>query len=113
MLPLVDLVALTLLPPWRLRSILEGLKQGRSAIDILHEQCILRSRREGSFNAQDTSPGQLLDAAAAALTRGERANLRAVPWDDSTYPATLAATFDPPLVLWLRGNVDALSLPAV
>ena len=39
--------------------------------------------------------------------------IAAVPWPGRRYPALLAAIPDPPPVLWLRGDADALDGPAV
>jgi DNA processing protein len=36
-----------------------------------------------------------------------------VPWSDPAYPVALSAIVDPPPVLWMRGNLAALSAPAV
>jgi DNA processing protein len=40
-------------------------------------------------------------------------NVRLVNWTDPEYPRMLREIYDPPTLLYVRGNVDALSLPAV
>jgi DNA processing protein len=36
-----------------------------------------------------------------------------VTWSDTRYPTLQAAIADPPPVLWIRGQVEALRTPAV
>ena len=62
------------------------------------------------------NPGRLAEArsrARAALAAARAVGVAAVPWPDRRYPALLAAIPDPPPVLWLRGDADALDGPAV
>lgn len=65
---------------------------------------------------QLASPGRLAAArnrAAAAMALAADVGIEAVPWPDARYPALLAAIPDPPPVLWLRGDGNALDGPAV
>ncbi len=62
------------------------------------------------------APARLAEArtrARAALAVARAGGIDAVPWPDRRYPALLAAIPDPPPVLWLRGDADALGGPAV
>ena len=62
------------------------------------------------------APGRLGRARAAARVALEAAHaggIVAVPWSDRRYPTALAAIADPPPVLWLRGDPEALRAPAV
>ena len=62
------------------------------------------------------APARLAEArtrAHAALAAARAGGIAAVPWPDRRYPALLAAIPDPPPVLWLRGDPDALDGPAV
>lgn len=62
------------------------------------------------------SPGRLAEGrtrARAALAAARAVGIAAVPWSDRRYPRLLAAIPDPPPVLWLRGDADALAGPAV
>jgi DNA processing protein len=55
--------------------------------------------------------GRLTQARAAAhraLETADGAGIIAVPWSDTRYPTALAAIADPPPVLWVRGDPDAL-----
>ena len=47
-------------------------------------------------------------AAQVALATAHAAGITVVPWSDARYPTALAAIADPPPVLWIRGDLDAL-----
>jgi len=51
--------------------------------------------------------------AKAAMARAKSDGIALVTWGDSVYPAALSAIVDPPPALWVRGNIAALSGPAV
>ena len=51
--------------------------------------------------------------AARLLERGARRGVKAIAWTDPEYPPQLAAIDDPPAVLWVRGDPELLSSPAV
>ena len=52
-------------------------------------------------------------AAQVALETARACGITAVPWSDTRYPTSLAVIADPPPVLWIRGDPDALRAPAV
>ena len=56
---------------------------------------------------------ELLRAGGAQLACAARLGIAAVPLGHIRYPALLAAIADPPPLLWVRGTVEALSLPSV
>jgi len=61
-------------------------------------------------------PGRLAPLRAGAadtIARAERDRIAAVAWSDAAYPVALATIVDPPPVVWTRGQIDALSAPAV
>ncbi|MDR1988772.1 MAG: DNA-processing protein DprA [Acidobacteriaceae bacterium] len=109
MTPLHELVALSLLPVSRLRTIVQQFKSGFTASDLLSLHCADRQRRHPKADNAD----RVRARAHAALERGMRAGLVAVRWDEAEYPAPLLLTIDPPLVLWVRGSVAALQRPSV
>ena len=51
--------------------------------------------------------------AQVALETAHVAGITAVPWSDTRYPTALSAIADPPPVLWIRGDPDAVRAPAV
>ena len=52
-------------------------------------------------------------AAQGALEAAHAGGITAVPWSDTRYPTALAAIADPPPVLWIRGDPEALRAPTV
>ena len=92
-----DFIALSLTPfEWR-RTLGERLRSGESPAFLLNgfDRDGLRSR------------------AASALERAKSGGMHLVAWADASYPAALSAITDPPPVLWVRGNPDALTSCAV
>jgi DNA processing protein len=57
--------------------------------------------------------GTLRDDAGRALERAARRRIDVVAWGDARYPPLLAATPDPPIVLWVRGRADLLASPSI
>jgi DNA processing protein len=110
---LVDLVALTFLPLWRWRRIVEQLRAGQLPSDILEQHCDQRTRRRPDPPAPGPGPDVLRSRAAAAADRAAQQNLEPVPWDDPRYPICLAAIIDPPPVLWVRGSLAVFDQPSV
>jgi DNA processing protein len=53
------------------------------------------------------------EAAGRALATAHAKRIDHVRWSGANYPPLLAAIFDPPLVLWVRGAIDLLAEPAV
>jgi len=106
MADLVDLVALSFLPSPLWRRAAEALRAGDSAFTVLERLCDARPHPHADSHA-------LRVRASAAIDRGQRAGLLALPWTDAVYPAALASLVDPPFVLWTRGSTDVWSRPAV
>lgn len=107
MTDLVDLVALSLLPPWYGLPAAERLRRGDSPGLILEDLADHAARDEpGKVSA-------LRSKAAAAVARAAAAAMMPVTWSDPAYPVALTTIADPPPVLWVRGRVDVLSAPSV
>ena len=103
----VDLVALSLLSGRCRRRVGTLLHEGRppgAILDQVIAECPPQKR---------PAADALRSRALAALARGAARGVALVPWSDAAYPAALAAITDPPPVLWARGNLAALSRPAV
>jgi DNA processing protein len=100
-------VALSLAPfSWR-RRMAERLHAGEAPARILE--------RLSAEQPQDREVDQrrLSSKASAALARATTAGIVLVTWGDPLYPAALSAIVDPPPVLWVRGNIAAMSDPSV
>jgi len=107
MTDLLSLVALSRLSPHCWRRAAESLRSGDAPAAVL--------RRLADVTSPD-DPGRLARLRAEAgdtIARAERDAIAAVAWSDPAYPVALATIVDPPPVLWTRGQIDALSAPAV
>jgi len=90
----------------------EWLKAGHSPLDLLSQP--LEALAETSLStarlaACRAARAERIDADLAWLAAGTDRHL--VTWGHDAYPALLAEIPDAPLVLYVRGNVNALSLP--
>ncbi len=98
----VPFVAISLLPLWCRRRIGERLREGMPPARIFE-----RLVDEGA------AAGDEAGRVPAALARAAARRLAMVPWADARYPPALAAIVDPPPLLWVRGQGEALDAPAV
>lgn len=57
--------------------------------------------------------GPLIQEARALRTRAAAAGMHVLAWNDPRFPASLLAITDCPPILWYRGLLDVLDLPAV
>ena len=108
----LDYVALSLLPVWRWRVVTEGLRDGKTPAAVLLEQCADAVSRKGRTPAW-SSPEWVRAQAGTMLARACAAGIQPLIQPDVSYPAQLLQIVDPPPVLWLRGQSDALNRPAV
>jgi len=66
-----------------------------------------------AVSAQSLATGQSAELAQEELGRATAAGAVVVVMDDPAYPSQLKQIYDPPLVLYVRGNVAALSQPGI
>jgi DNA processing protein len=66
-----------------------------------------------SVSAQSLGTGRSLELAQDELGRITAAGVRTVALEDPEYPAQLKQIYDPPLVLYVRGDVSVISQPGV
>lgn len=66
-----------------------------------------------SVSAQSLGTGRSLELATDESARAAAAGVKIVALEDASYPSQLKQVYDPPLVLYVRGNVDAISLPGI
>ena len=107
MTDLLDLVALSLLPPWCWLRAAERLRRGDAGAVVLDGLLAAHWRDEPDTRAS------LYRRADAAVRRAATSGITPVAWSDAAYPTALTTIVDPPPVLWTRGRADALSRPAV
>jgi DNA processing protein len=107
----VDLIALTLLPFSRRRTVIERLAAGCEPAQVLDEQCQVPIRRVSGTRQIDRA--RIRGLAARALERAAASCTRALFRKDPEYPAALSHIADPPPVLWVRGNPQLLARVSV
>ena len=108
---------------WLALSLTEGLgpKRGRSLVEHLggiqnvFKASLTELEAAGirAVSAQSLATGQSAELAQDELARVTAAGVSVVGLDDPTYPAELKQIYDPPLVLYVRGNVEAIAQPGV
>jgi DNA processing protein len=107
-------VALSLTPglgPTRARHLVEFF----GSIDHVFQSSLTSLEAAGipAPAAQSLATGKSLELADEELVRARAAGVTMVTLDDPTYPAQLRQIYDPPLALYVRGNPDLLSQPAL
>ena len=108
---------------WLALSLTPGLgpKRGRSLVEHLggvqnvFKASLTELEAAGiqAASAQSLGTGRSMELAHDELGRAAAAGASVVCLDDSSYPAQLRQIYDPPLVLYVRGNVDAIGQPGV
>ena len=69
----------------------------------------LEAHRLPAAVAQALHARQPLSAAAKELAQAQAAGVRLVTWDEPEYPQRLREIYDPPPLLYVRGNVELLN----
>ncbi len=92
----------------RLVEHLGGIKQVFRASLTELEACGLQA-----VSAQALATGKSLELAQEEMVRAAAARAQILPLDDAAYPALLRQIYDPPVVLYVRGDAAALSQPGI
>jgi len=81
---------------------------------ILHASLTeLEASGLAAVSAQSLGTGRSLELAHDEVTRAAAEGVRIVSPDETAYPPHLKQIYDPPLVLYVRGNVEAISQPGI
>lgn len=64
-------------------------------------------------SAQSLGTGRSLELAQDELARAAAANVKVISVDDSAYPSQLKQIYDPPLILYVRGDYAVISQPGI
>lgn len=64
-------------------------------------------------SAQNIALGKSLEMAHEEFARAASGGIEIICRDDALWPARLSEIYDPPLVLYVRGNAEALSRPGI
>ena len=110
----VQWLALTLTPglgPTKARKVIElfGSIENVFAASLTE----LEAAGLNAPSAQALGTGRALELAQDELIRANAAGARLIALDDQLYPAQLKQIYDPPLVLYLRGNANVISQPGI
>jgi DNA processing protein len=107
MTDLLDFVSLSLLPSWCWRVAADWLRKG-DAPAVVSRRLVTACAEVAKSDSLDVPA-----IAAHAIRRAGAASIAGIPWSAPSYPVALTTITDPPPVLWTRGCLDALSVPAV
>lgn len=66
-----------------------------------------------SVSAQSLGTGRSVELAHDELARAAAADVSLVALEDSAYPAPLKQIYDPPLILYVRGDAGVISQPGI
>jgi len=66
-----------------------------------------------AVSAQSIATGKSLELALQECAKADECSARILCMDDPEYPAHLREIYDPPIVLFVRGNIAALSQPGI
>jgi DNA processing protein len=69
----------------------------------------LESHRLSAAVAQAIHTRQPMSAAAKELAQAQAAGIRLLTWDEPQYPQRLREIYDPPPLLYVRGNIELLN----
>jgi len=112
--PALQWLALALTPglgPTKARRLVEFF----GSIQALFRASLTELEAAGiqSVSAQSLGTGRSLELANDELAQASAADIRIVTLEDPAYPAPLKQIYDPPLILYVRGNADAISQPGI
>ncbi|MBP5300649.1 MAG: DNA-processing protein DprA [Victivallales bacterium] len=103
-------IAMNLLPeigPARLRALLEYYPDPRAALGAPLEH-LLQVPRLGQRGAQVLHEWERHCPLAQELRHAEQSGIYLLTWEDPLYPAILKEIHDPPICLYVRGDLHAL-----
>ena len=66
-----------------------------------------------AHSAQSVALGKSLELAAEEFSKATAAGVTVITREDAKWPARLSEIYDPPLALYVRGNVEAVSRPGL
>src|SRR6266851_7230097 len=112
--PASYLLALALTPglgPTRVRKLVQHFG---SAERVLHASLTeLEATGMPVVSAQSLATGKSMELAQQEIAKAVECGARIIALADSAYPARLKEIYDPPVVLFVRGNVEVLSSPGI
>ena len=108
---------------WLALGLTPGLGPSRARRLVEHFGCVAAVFRASlteleatgllAVSAQSLGTGKSLELAQEEFAKTAAAGVMIVSLDDPAYPVRLKEIYDPPLVLYVRGNVQVLSQPGI
>lgn len=108
---------------WLAISLTQGLgpTRGRKLVEhfgtveaVFHASLTeLESTGIPAVSAQSLATGKSAELGREEIARAAAAGVSLVSLDDPAYPARLKEIYDPPLILYVRGNVEILAQPGI
>jgi DNA processing protein len=112
--PTLEWLALSLTPglgPTRIRRLVERFSNVQ---DIFHATLTeLEATGIPAVSAQALGTGQSLELAQDEVGKAAAAGVRIVSQGDPLFPTQLKQIYDPPIVLYVRGNAEVLTRPGI
>jgi len=111
---LLEWLALKLTPglgPTKSRKLVEhfGSPEGTFRASLTE----LESTGIQAVSAQSLASGKSAELAREEMARAAESGATVISIDDPSYPPRLKEIYDPPLVLYVRGNLDVLTKPGI
>src|SRR5579864_3426397 len=107
-------LALSLTPglgPTRGRKLVEHFKDPQ---DVFHAPLTeLEALGLQAYSAQSIALGKSLELAGEEFAKAAAAKAAILTREDAQWPVRLSEIYDPPLVLYVRGTVEAISRPGI
>jgi DNA processing protein len=112
--PVLHWLALSLTPglgPLKARKIAEHFGSAENVFKATLTE--LEATSIQAVSAQSLATGRSLELAHDELGRAAQADVSILCFDAPAYPAQLKQIYDPPIVLYVRGNSQAISHPGI
>lgn len=111
---LLEWLALSLTPglgPTRSRKLVEHF----GSPDAIFRASLTELESTGiqAISAQSIATGKSAELAREEIARAAAASIAIVSMDDPSYPPRLKEIYDPPLILYVRGSIEALTRPGI
>jgi len=111
---LLEWLALAMTPglgPTRARKLVERF----GGTDAVFRASLTELESTGiqAASAQSLATGKSAELAREEMARAAAAGVTVLSFDDPAYPVRLKQIYDPPLVLYVRGNAEVLSEPGI
>jgi len=112
--PATNLLALALTPglgPTRVRKLIEHFGSAERVLQATLTE--LEATGMQAVSAQSIATGKSVELAQQECAKAAESSVQILGMTDPAYPARLREIYDPPVVLFVRGNVETRSAPGL